>query len=104
MDPNEPPEPNPREPEAPGGAAYEALRRLEERLDRASDAAERLLAEAAARAAAGGRPRRTRVHRMPRRRMPMFRGPVAIRRRLARSTVPAPEAAAGRLAGAGELG
>ena len=55
MDPNEPPEPNPREPEAPGGAAYEALRRLEERLDRASDAAERLLAEATARAAAAAR-------------------------------------------------
>lgn len=56
MDPNEPPEPDPREPEASGGAAYEALRRLEERLDRASDAAERLLAEATARAAAGARP------------------------------------------------
>jgi hypothetical protein len=51
MDPNEPSEPKPGRPE-PGGAAYEALRRLEERLDRASDAAERLLAEAAARAAA----------------------------------------------------
>jgi len=33
------------------GAAYEALRRIEERIDRASDAAERLIAEAAARAA-----------------------------------------------------
>lgn len=47
-------------PEPPGdGGADDALRRLEERLDRASDAAERLLAEAAgsaarvARAAAG---------------------------------------------------
>jgi hypothetical protein len=32
------------------GAAFDALRRLEERLDKASDAAERLIAEAAARA------------------------------------------------------
>jgi hypothetical protein len=51
MDPNEPPEPSRPHAES-GGAAYEALRRLEERLDRASDAAERLLADAAARAAA----------------------------------------------------
>jgi hypothetical protein len=33
-----------------GGPAYDALRRLEARLDRASDAAERLIAEVAARA------------------------------------------------------
>jgi hypothetical protein len=52
MEPSEPQEPKPRGPEpGAGGAAFEALRRLEERLDRASDAAERLIAEAAARAA-----------------------------------------------------
>jgi hypothetical protein len=39
----------PREPSAEG-AAYDALRRLEARLDRASDVAERLIAEVAARA------------------------------------------------------
>ena len=54
---------DPREPEMGGaepsdapesaGAAYESLRRIDERLQRASDAAERLLAEATARAAAG---------------------------------------------------
>jgi hypothetical protein len=37
----------------PPGSAEEALRRLEQRLDRASQAAERLMAEAAAAAAAG---------------------------------------------------
>ncbi|MGA2926071.1 MAG: hypothetical protein ABSG43_08765 [Solirubrobacteraceae bacterium] len=45
------------EPEDANGAAYDALRRLERRLDRASDAAERLLAEAATGAAG---PRATR--------------------------------------------
>jgi hypothetical protein len=44
----EPDEPERREPEA--SAARDALRRLEERLDRASDAAERLMSEAAAKA------------------------------------------------------
>jgi hypothetical protein len=38
---------------APPGSAEDALRRLEERLDRASEAAERLMAQAAAEAAAG---------------------------------------------------
>jgi hypothetical protein len=54
MERSEPPEPerSPAEPEAGAGAAFDALRRLEERLDRASDAAERLIAEAAARASA----------------------------------------------------
>jgi hypothetical protein len=42
----------------PAGAGHDALRRLEQRLDRASDAAERLIAEAMAkaRAATGGQP------------------------------------------------
>jgi hypothetical protein len=39
---------------APPGSTEEALQRLEERLDRASRAAERLIAEAAAAAAGGG--------------------------------------------------
>jgi hypothetical protein len=48
--------PNPPEerPVPPPGSAEEALRRLEQRLDRASEAAERLMAEAAA--AAAGNP------------------------------------------------
>lgn len=46
----EPREPSPRG--GPRGAADDALRRLEQRLDRASDAAERLMAEAAASARA----------------------------------------------------
>jgi len=48
--------PNPSEerPVPPPGSAEEALRRLEQRLDRASEAAERLMAEAAA--AAAGNP------------------------------------------------
>jgi hypothetical protein len=37
-----------------GGSPEDALRRLEERLDRASEAAERLMAQAAAEAAGGG--------------------------------------------------
>lgn len=46
---DEPREPGPEGGEgASGGAAHDALRRLEQRLDRASDAAERLIAEAAA--------------------------------------------------------
>jgi hypothetical protein len=49
--------PDPRRGPAPPGSAEEALRRIEERLDRASQAAERLIAEAAAEAAtAGGEP------------------------------------------------
>ena len=49
--------PNPSEerPVSPPGSAEEALRRLEQRLDRASEAAERLMAEAA-QAAAGNPP------------------------------------------------
>ena len=50
-------EPKPEEPESgPADAAYDALRRLEERLDKASEAAERLIAEAAAKAATGSNP------------------------------------------------
>ncbi len=45
--------PSEQPPVPPPGSAEEALRRLEQRLDRASEAAERLMAEAAA-AAAGG--------------------------------------------------
>jgi hypothetical protein len=55
--------PNPSEerPVPPPGSAEEALRRLEQRLDRASEAAERLMAEAAEAAAgvgnrSGGKP------------------------------------------------
>jgi hypothetical protein len=47
MEPREPHEPNPAGAEA-AGAAEDALRRLEARLERASHAAERLIAEAAA--------------------------------------------------------
>jgi hypothetical protein len=49
--------PNPPEERRPPprpGSAEEALRRLEQRLDRASEAAERLMAEAAAHAAGAG--------------------------------------------------
>ena len=50
-------EPEPEGPESGlAGAAYDALRRLEERLDKASEAAERLIAEAAAKAATGSNP------------------------------------------------
>jgi hypothetical protein len=62
--PNSPEDPQPREPGSapshaprsapPPGTAEEALRRLEQRLDRASQAAERLMAEAAAEAARAG--------------------------------------------------
>ena len=55
-----PASPEERDPSVPApGSAEEALRRLEQRLDRASEAAERLIAEAAAqaaRAAMGGDP------------------------------------------------
>jgi hypothetical protein len=51
MEHGEPQEPESGQPEADAAeAAYDALRRLEERLDRASDTAERLIAEAAAQA------------------------------------------------------
>jgi hypothetical protein len=40
----------------PSGGAYDTLRRLERRLDEASSAAERLIAEAAASAASAGKP------------------------------------------------
>jgi hypothetical protein len=53
MEPNEPNEPNPQAAGDEGsGATRDALRQLEERLDRASEAAERLIAEAAAASAA----------------------------------------------------
>ena len=57
MEHSEPQEPNPAGAQ-PAGAGDDALRRLEERLERASAAAERLIAEAAAGAAgsAGGKP------------------------------------------------
>lgn len=48
------PSPSEERPVAPPGSAEEALRRLEQRLDRASEAAERLMAEAAAAAAGVG--------------------------------------------------
>ncbi len=51
MEPQDHPEPEPR-PERSSPAGEDVLRNLEARLDRASDAAERLLAEATARAAA----------------------------------------------------
>jgi len=50
MQHSEPQEPDRRAPGDANGAEYDALRRLEERLDRASSAAERLIAEAAVRA------------------------------------------------------
>lgn len=49
-----PDEPARRRPTPPPGSAEEALRRLEERLDRASEAAERLMAQAAEAALGGG--------------------------------------------------
>lgn len=51
MEPRDHPEPEPR-PERSSPVGEDVLRNLEARLDRASDAAERLLAEATARAAA----------------------------------------------------
>jgi hypothetical protein len=48
------PSPSEDRPLQPPGSAEEALRRLEQRLDRASEAAERLMAEAAAAAAGAG--------------------------------------------------
>lgn len=50
-DPTPPEEPARRRNPVPPGSAEDALRRLEERLDRASEVAERLIAEAAAEAA-----------------------------------------------------
>ena len=55
MEPPEPPEPESGA-ERPRLTPEEALRQLEARLDRASQAAERLLAEATARAASAGSP------------------------------------------------
>lgn len=54
--PSSPEQRQPGEPASapPPGSAEETLRRLEQRLDRASQAAERLIAEAAAEAARGG--------------------------------------------------
>lgn len=56
--------PNPPEGREPGqapppGSAEDALRRLEQRLDRATEAAERLMAQAAAEAAGAGNPEPT---------------------------------------------
>jgi hypothetical protein len=48
------PSPSEDRPIQPPGSTEEALRRLEQRLDRASEAAERLMAEAAAAAAGAG--------------------------------------------------
>jgi hypothetical protein len=53
-EPPAPGDPPRRRAPAPPGSAEEALQRIEERLDRASEAAERLIAEAAAEAARGG--------------------------------------------------
>ncbi len=50
MESNEPQDPTPRPTGGPEPTHEDALRRLEQRLDRASEAAERLIAEAAARA------------------------------------------------------
>jgi hypothetical protein len=55
MDRSESPEPDRSRPQ-PGGTAYEALRRLEDRIERAADVAERLVTEAAARAAGAAQP------------------------------------------------
>ncbi|HTU87705.1 MAG TPA: hypothetical protein VMF57_19150 [Solirubrobacteraceae bacterium] len=51
-----PEEPERRRDPAPPGSPEEALRRIEERLDRASEAAERLMAQAAHAAAGGSDP------------------------------------------------
>src|ERR1700733_10229488 len=53
-DPPPPSEPPRQRAPAPPGSAEEALRRIEERLNRASEATERLIAEAAVEAARGG--------------------------------------------------
>jgi len=53
---HDPNEPERRRSPAPPGSAEEALRRIEERLDRASQAAERLMAQAAEAAASGAQP------------------------------------------------
>ncbi len=55
----DPSEPEERRPIPPPGSAEEALRRLEQRLDRASEAAERLMEQAAAAAGSGDAPRRS---------------------------------------------
>jgi hypothetical protein len=52
--PSRPEDPDPQRPLPPPVSAEESLRRLEQRLDRASEAAERLMAEAAAKAASTG--------------------------------------------------
>ncbi|MBV9367679.1 MAG: hypothetical protein JOY89_25845 [Solirubrobacterales bacterium] len=54
--PSPPEEREPYGPEPPRTSAEEALRRLEQRLDRAKEAAERLMAEVAAEAAGAGHP------------------------------------------------
>ncbi|MBV8948392.1 MAG: hypothetical protein JO286_24250 [Solirubrobacterales bacterium] len=54
--PSPPEEREPYGPEPPRTSAEEALRRLEQRLDRATEAAERLMAEVAAEAASAGHP------------------------------------------------
>jgi hypothetical protein len=56
-----PPEERRRPSAPPPGSAEDALRRLEQRLDRATEAAERLMAEAAGKAAGAGNP----AHREP---------------------------------------
>ena len=58
MQHSDPQEPSPRDSGGANGAEYDALRRLEERLDRASSAAERLIAEAAWRSSAPAGERR----------------------------------------------
>jgi hypothetical protein len=52
------PSPSEERPVPPSGSAEDALRRLEQRLDRASEAAERLMAEAVAAAAGAVNPSR----------------------------------------------
>ena len=54
--PSPPEEREPYGPEPPRTSAEEALRRLEQRLDRATEAAERLMAEVAAEATGAGHP------------------------------------------------
>jgi hypothetical protein len=51
--------------DGPGGGTYETLRRLERRLDEASQAAERLIAEAAASAASAASAARAKPRRPP---------------------------------------